>query len=596
MTTEAQCLALLAQARQALRDGMEREALAFARQAAEWFPDALAVRMTLGFALSVNGLYDAAELVFQQAREHDPAAVRAYCDRLGATPHDPLLLDTRAIHLAHDFARRRACDWRSQDYLPRFADWIDRAPARASSGEALERGLAFHALALGLPLPLMLRLNRAITDSIRLRLDPPAPPLGTLRREGPLRLAYLSHNFGQHPTAYLTQDLYGLHDRSRFVVHGFALNADDGGPLRRKIASTCDHWVDAHGLHPREVAQRIREQGIEVLVAMGGYQEGPVVDVCLHRPAPVQVNYLGYQATLGCPEIAFHITDRYCTLQHEHAWWSEALIHLGDTHFVYPFRQAISPRPPRAAEGLPENALVLCGFNNSYKIEPPVFALWCELLRRLPHAVLWIYQSHPQQAEHLRRALVDAGIGPARLVVSRFEPDPAAHLARLALADLFIDTFDCSAHTTMLDALYAGVPPVSVAGTTTVGRLGASLVRAAGLPQNVCADREAYLRRVLQLADDVEERDRQRQTLRRCRDGHLGVFDVPGRARELEAAYAEMWRQHTEGVAPRGFDAERPETGEPPCGAGVIHGASIDAVSRTLEPAHPLPTPIANGT
>ena len=132
MTSEAQCLARLAQARQALRDGMEGEALAHARQAAEWFPDALVVRMTLGFALSANGLHDAAELVFKQAREHDPAAVRAYCTRLGATPHEPLLLDSRAIHLAHDFARRRACDWRSHDYLQRFADWIDHAPSRAS--------------------------------------------------------------------------------------------------------------------------------------------------------------------------------------------------------------------------------------------------------------------------------------------------------------------------------------------------------------------------------------------------------------------------------------------------------------------------------
>jgi hypothetical protein len=540
--------------RQALRDGMEVEALAHAHQAAEWFPDALVVRMTLGFALSANGLYDAAELVFKQAREHDPAAVRAYCARLGETPHEPLLLDSRAIHLAHDFTRRRACDWRSHDYLRRFAEWIDGAPARAARGEVLERGLAFHALALGLPLPLMLRLNRAVTDSIRLRLDPPAPRPTTPRGQGPLRLGYLSHNFGQHPTAYLTQDLYGLHDRSRFEVHGFALNADDGGPLRRKIADACDHWVDAHGLHPREVAQRIREERIDVLVAMGGYQAGPVVDVCLYRPAPVQVNYLGYQGTLGCPEIAFHVTDRHCTLGHEDIWWEEALVYLGDTHFPYPYQQAIGPAPSRADEGLPDAALVLCGFNNSYKIEPQVFAVWCELLRRLPHAVLWIYESHPQQSEHLRRTLLSAGIERSRLVASRFEPDPARHLARLALSDLFIDTFEYTAHTTMLDALYAGVPPVSVAGATTVGRLGASLVRAAGLPENVCADREAYLQRVLQLAECAEERERQRQHLLRCREQKLGLFDVPRRTRELEAAYAEMWRQHTEGIAPHGFD------------------------------------------
>ncbi|MCE9657348.1 MAG: hypothetical protein K8R60_02235 [Burkholderiales bacterium] len=567
MTTEAQGLALLARARQALRDGFEGEALALARQAAESFPDSLVVRVTLGFALSASGLHDEAERVFEQARAHDPAAVRAYCARLGALPHEPLLLDARAIHLAHDFARRRACDWRSADYLQRFAEWIESAPSQAARGERLERGLTFHALALGLPLPLLQRVNRAVTDSIRRQLDPPTPPPEAPRSDGPLRLGYLSHNFGQHPTAYLTQDLYALHDRSRFSVHGFALDADDGGPLRKKIAGACDHWVDAHGLHPREVAQCIREHGIDVLVAMGGYQTGPVIDVCLYRPAPVQVNYLAFQATLGCPEVAFHVTDRHCTLPHEAACWDEALVRLGDTHFVYPYRQAIGPRPPRAEEGLPDDALVLCGFNNGYKIEPGVFAVWCELLRRLPHAVLWIYQSHPQQGGNLRRSLAGAGIEPERLVVSRFESDPARHLARLALADLFVDTFTYSAHTTMLDALYAGVPPVSLAGTTTVGRLGASFVRAAGLPENVCADREAYVQRVLQLAGDAAERERQRQHLRHCREQEQGPFDVPRRTRELEAAYGEMWRQHRAGVAPRGFDVDA-------AGVAATHGQS----------------------
>lgn len=573
MPTEAHGLALLSRARQALREGREGEALALAREAAESFPDSLVVRITLGFALSASGLHDDAERVFAQARAHDPAAVQAYCARLGALAHEPLLLDARAIHLAHDFARRRACDWRSPDYLQRFAEWIESAPARASRGERLERGLTFHAMALGLPLPVLQRVNRAVTDSIRRQLDPPAPPPEAPRRAGPLRLGYLSHNFGQHPTAYLTQDLYGLHDRSCFSVHGFALDADDGGPLRRKIAGACDHWVDAHGLHPRAVAQRIREHGIDILIAMGGYQTGPVIDVCLYRPAPVQANYLGFQATLGCPEVAYHVTDRHCTLPDEAAAWDEALVRLPDTHFVYPYRQAIGPRPARADHGLGEDAFVLCAFNNGYKIEPGVFKAWCELLRRLPHAVLWIYRSHPQQEENLRRALAAAAIAPDRLVVAPFETDPARHLARLALADLFIDTFAYGAHTTMLDALYAGVPPVSVAGTTTVGRLGASLVRAAGLPGNVCSDGEAYLRRVLQLAGDAGERERQRQHLRRGREQARGVFDVPRRTRELEAAYEEMWRRHTAGVAPRGFEVGA---------AGVP--ASLGEASVTVEP------------
>ena len=559
MTSEERCLARLAEARQALRDGMESEALQFAREAAGWFPSALQVRMTLAFALSANGLYDEAESVFAQAREHDAAAVHTYCARLGASPHDPLVLDPRAIHLTHQFARRGACDWRWPDLAEHLADSIAAVQARTSRGEAVERGLAFRALALGMPLPLLQRLNRAIADSIRRRLAPPSPAPDAPRRPGPLRIAYLSHNFGQHPTAYLSQDLYGLHDRSRFAVHGIALNADDGGPLRRKIAGGCDHWIEAHGLHPSEVAQRIRDHQIDVLIAMGGYQTGPVVDVCLYRAAPVQVNYLGYQATLGCPEVAYHITDRHCSPPHEAEWWDEALVVLPDSHYFYPSRQPIAKPPTRASEGLPDDALVLCAFNNGYKIEPRVFGVWCELLRRLPQAVLWVYQSHPQQAHYLQRALAGAGIAPERLVVSRFERDPALHLARLGLADLFVDTFDVSAHTTMLDALYAGVPPVSVAGNTTVGRLGAGLVRVAGLPDNVCADPEAYLQRVLQLAGDAGERRRQRRHLVEWRDAQRGPFDMARRVRDLEAAYSEMWRRHTAGLAPAGFEVARAE-------------------------------------
>jgi predicted O-linked N-acetylglucosamine transferase (SPINDLY family) len=193
---------------------------------------------------------------------------------------------------------------------------------------------------------------------------------------------------------------------------------------------------------------------------------------------------------------------------------------------------------------LPDAALVLCAFNNGYKIEPRVFAVWCELLRRLPQAVLWIYQSHPQQADHLRRALVSAGMDASRLVVARFERDASLHLARLGLADLFVDTFDVNAHTTMLDALYAGVPPVTLAGATTVGRLGASLVRSAGLADNVCADPAAYLARVLELAGDAAQRLRQRHLLLECRAAQRGPFDMARRARDLEAAYAQMWQQH----------------------------------------------------
>jgi len=252
--------------------------------------------------------------------------------------------------------------------------------------------------------------------------------------------------------------------------------------------------------------------------------------------------------------VAYHITDRHCSLPSEAAWWDEALVVLPETHYLYPSRQPIANAPSRAAEGLPDAALVLCAFNNGYKIEPRVFGVWCELLRRLPQAVLWVYQSHPQQADNLRRALGGAGMAPERLVVSRYEREPALHLARLGLADLFVDTFDVSAHTTMLDALYAGVPPVSVAGSTTVGRLGASLVRAAGLPDNVCTDPDLYLQRVLQLALDPVECRRQRRHLLDLRAAQRGPFDMVRRVRDLEAAYTEMWRRHAAGLALAGFE------------------------------------------
>ena len=467
--------------------------------------------------------------------------------------YTPPTLDARMTYLAFVISRQRVCDWRER---PALFQAIQNLLEQAALGQVseLDSFMGWEALALGLSEPALQQIARLCCAKIRRVRSP--HHLVAARTPFPqrpkIRLAYLSYNYGNHPTAYLVNRVFAAHDRQQFEVFAYGINPDDGTPLRRRIEAAVDTYVDCAALAPEAVAKRIVADNIDILVGLGGYADGPVVDVALFRPAPLIVNYMSYMGTMGSGgDFDYHITDAITTPMSSQPWYDEVLVHISPGHLCYDDALPIDPVPTRQAVDLPDDALVLCGFNNSYKIEPKTFDAWCAILHALPQAVLWLYLAKPDQAHWLTKAALQRGIAAQRLVFTQTLPN-AAHLARLTLADIYLDTFCYNGHTTILDALYCGVPAISLLGEHTVARFGSSTLYALGMSECVANETDDYIARVIHLANNPAERMRLKAHLLQARGTRL-PFNVKARAAELEEAYHRMYHRAAEGLAPASF-------------------------------------------
>jgi predicted O-linked N-acetylglucosamine transferase (SPINDLY family) len=369
-----------------------------------------------------------------------------------------------------------------------------------------------------------------------------------------IRIGYLSNDFHDHATALLLIEMFETHDRARFELHAFSFGADDGRAMRQRIVNAFDVFHDIAALDDSAAAAAIHAAGIDILVDLKGYTQGARTGVMMLRPAPVQVNYLGYPGTLGTGICDYIITDPYITPLAAAADYAEAFAYMPNSYQPHGRIDTIAPIPTRADVGLPETGFVFCCFNQSYKLTPAVFDLWCRLLDATPNSVLWLL--HAKRAEgNLRGEALRRGVAMDRLI---FAPDMKqnAHLGRLQLADLVLDTAPYGAHTTASDALWAGVPIVTCAGETFASRVAGSLLHAIGLPELIASDEEDYLAIALQLA-------RSRSLLARCKAKLKGnrlttpLFDVGAYTLALEDLYQTMWARcqtgvsHTHILAPR---------------------------------------------
>jgi len=372
-------------------------------------------------------------------------------------------------------------------------------------------------------------------------------------RDGRLRIGYLSADFHQHATSQLTVQMFEAHDRSRFEVSLFSASADDGSLLRRRMEAAAEHFVDLHGHDVAQMAAAIRARGIDILVDVKGATHGSVMQVMAYRAAPLQVNWLGFPGTSGADYIDYVIGDPIVTpLAHE-AHFSERIAQLPLCYQPNDSRRALPLAQPRADWGLPDGALVLCGFHQTYKISRDVFASWCRLLQALPDAVLWLLCWNANVQAALTGAAAAMGVDPARLVFAPRLPADQ-HLSRLAAADLYLDAWPCNAHTTASEALWAGVPPITVVGETFAQRVASSLLHASGLPELVCRDGAQYEQTVLALARDPARRRRLRDTLIAQRSGHP-LFDGARFARDVEALFERMWARALSGQPPQHLPA-----------------------------------------
>lgn len=486
-------------------------------------------------------------------------AALAHAVALGATPpmsDSGYVASAREIYLIRGYERLETCDWSERETLiAHFREFIndDRGQPLASPA------LAFRAMMLGLPGSDQLRLARHTAH----RYTAIAPrPLGTHTRGAGkrLRIGYVSSDFRDHPTSHLVAPLLERHDRTRFEIHGYSVGTDNDGPHRRRIAAACDRFLDASDVPDHRLAERIAQDGIDVLVNLNGYTTGHHTSLFALRPAPVQVSYLAYPATMGASFIDYLVADPVVIPEAAVLNYSESIAWLPHCYQVNDAEEAIAPPPARADVGLPPSGFIFCDFNQHAKIAPEMFVVWTRILHRVEGSVLWLLDG-PGRANLAAHAAA-AGIAPARVVFAPRLPR-TRHLARLQLGDLFLDTQPTTAHTTALDALLAAVPVVTCSGDAFASRVAASLVRAARLDDLVVGDLAAYEETAVRIARDPARLAVYRRQLREGRRV-LPVFDIAGRVRELEWAYGEMVARCRRGSGPVSFSVPTTDSvGEP---------------------------------
>lgn len=537
--------------------GASEEAIAAFREATRLDPEFAPAWDHLGNVLQRLGRHAEAETCFRRWIRIDLGSADAFLALALALQAQDLFAEAsdcyrRAIALRPDFLPTMASAlWLGQ----RLCDWTATA---AYSERVLRR-----AAEPGGPSPFQLTslpgASRAIllaaARSHAATIAPTEPMRHGIARFGKparMRVGYLSSDLHGHPVAYLSAEVFELHDRDRFEVFLFSYGPDDGSTMRQRLKAGCDHFIDIASLSDEAAAQRIYDERIQVLIDLKGYTADDRPQIAAYRPAPIQVNWLGFPGSMGADWIDYLIADP-CVIPPEHDRdYSEKVARL--PHCYQPNDRK---RPSgiaglsRRACGLAETDFVFCCFNQSYKIEPAMFALWMRLLSAVPGSVLWLLEEKRAVKENLRREAIGHGVSPERLVFAPVRPLPE-HLARYALADLALDTFPYTSHTTGSDALWAGCPIATVMGDTFASRVAASLLLNVGLGQLIASSCAEYEALALDLARDRPRLEALRRHLHEGR-ATAPLFDSPRFTKNLEVAYRRMWMQFAQGNAPQAF-------------------------------------------
>ncbi|MFO1081065.1 MAG: tetratricopeptide repeat protein [Reyranellaceae bacterium] len=463
----------------------------------------------------------------------DHAASRLdYARAFALKPALPYLLG----NLLH--AKMHLCDWEGLD------GQLRQLRERLGAGESAS--LPFPVLGL-LDSP---SLQKSAAEAFARTVQPSSPPaLCPPYQHDKIRVGFFSADLHDHATAYLLVEVLELLDRNRFQVVALSLGPDKDDGMRRRIRAAVDDFVDLRELSDSDAVGVSRRLEIDIAVDLKGYTGGGRPALFHRRAAPLQVSYLGYPGTLGTPHMDYVIADRIVIPPSARPAFTEHVVYLPHSYQPNDRQRAVSARnPTRQEAGLPEDALVFCCFNGSYKITPEIFGCWMRILRDVPRSVLWLLGESDAAMSNLRRAAAAAGIDPQRLVFA-FRVELSEHLARHRAADLFLDTVPYNAHTTASDALWAGLPVLTLVGQGFASRVGASLLAAVGLPELVTTSLEAYQALSIRLASDRAKLEALRHRLASAR-ATAPLFDPVGTTRALETAFLMMQKRILAGLPP----------------------------------------------
>ncbi len=499
--------------------GRHREAAQALRAAAHNAPGHAGIAVWLGHALEDAGDAEAANDAYGRAH--------------ALAPEHPQIA---AYLLAW---RRRLCDWRGIDALSR------QVRAAVANGDGAVEPFAFLSEDASAAEQLACARLRAGAVATQVRMLPLAPARTAAR----LRVGFMSNGFGAHPTGLLTAAFFeALRAHDAVDIHLFALTADDGSIIRRRLQASAHALHDVGDRPHAEIAGRIREADLDVLFDLRGWGGGGRPEVLAMRPAPLQVNWLAYPGTSGAPWIDYVLADRVVLPQDlavhhsEQPAWLPRCFQPSDT------RRDVPPAPTRAECGLPDAGIVFCCFNNSYKLNPASFSRLMAVLRQVPGSVLWLLSGPGEADRRLRQAAQAEGVDPARLVFMPKQPQ-AAYLARLQLADLFLDCNPYNAHTTASDALWAGCPVLTRPGATFAARVAASLNHHLGLYELNVDDDAAFVALATALGNDPARLGALRTRVAELRE-RSGLFDMGGFAHDFARIVAAMVERQRRGEAP----------------------------------------------
>jgi protein O-GlcNAc transferase len=477
------------------------------------------------------------QAILYQERGQLEDAIAAYRKALDIDP-DYEMASTSLLHQL-----RQACAWGEVDELEVKVREFTEHSIRTGSGVALEPfdNIVSNSDAAE-NYPVAQAKSRKIMEKMSsLNTDFQFP---TGKSPGDkITVGYLSSDFHNHATAHLMLSLFELHDRKDFNIFTFSYGRNDGSDYRKKIINDSDSFFDLQTANHLDAAKEIYRSGVDILVDLKGHTRKSRLEICALRPAPVQVAYLGFPGTSGADFLDFILTDKIVTPEDQSPYYSEKFVYLPDCYQINDAEQEISNAPVTKQEaGLPDEGFVFCSFNTNYKIEPVIFDVWMNLLKQVPGSVLWLFKGNALAENNLKNQAQVRGVDGSRLIFAPHMPKDQ-HLARYRLADLVLDTRICCGHTTTSDALWAGIPVVTMQGDHFASRVSASILRAVGLPELISHNLEDYEALALRLSRSPHELADLKSRLAHNRLTKP-LFDTSRFVKNLEDAYRRMWESY----------------------------------------------------
>ncbi|XP_010239774.1 probable UDP-N-acetylglucosamine--peptide N-acetylglucosaminyltransferase SEC isoform X2 [Brachypodium distachyon] len=456
------------------------------------------------------------------------------------------------------------CDWENRETMFHEVEEIIKRQIKMSLLPSVQ---PFHAIAYPIDPMLALEISRKYAVQCSLIasrfglppfVHPPPLPVRAQGKHGRLRVGYVSSDFGNHPLSHLMGSVFGMHDGNYVEVFCYALSQNDGTEWRQRIQAEAEHFIDVSAMTSDVIAKMINEDKIQILINLNGYTKGARNEIFALQPAPIQVSYMGFPGTTGASYIDYLVTDEFVSPTRYAHIYSEKLVHLPHCYFVNDYKQknrdVFSPLCPhkRSDYGLPEDKFIFACFNQLYKMDPEIFDTWCNIVKRVPNSVLWLLRFPATGEMRVKAHAAARGVSPDQIIFT----DVAVkheHIRRSELADLFLDTPLCNAHTTGTDILWAGLPMITLALEKMATRVAGSLCLATGLgDEMIVSSTKEYEDRAVELATNPAELRILTNKLKQARLT-CPLFDTARWVRNLDRAYFKMWNLYCSGRHPESF-------------------------------------------